>query len=395
MQAGILNDIRVLDFSHQRAGPHCTMMLGDMGADVLKVERLGGEVTRHNGPTYKGESIDFLSTNRNKRSIICDFGNEADRQLLRELIGSADVVVQNFRPGAMQRAGFGAEQLTTQDPRLIYCSITGYGARGELADEPSYDQVVQAYSGLMSVTGTKTSGPLRVGLPIADLMTGVFAAMGIVAAVTERERSGRGQHVEISLLESVVSMLSFQAMRYLILGEIPTPAGNDHPILAPTGIFKAADGYLSIASSNDGVYERLCTALARPDLATSPKFKDNTARVRNRSELNAEIERTLGQDGVKVWTTRLRKHKVPCGPVNNVGQALDDPQVRANDMVLSIHHPTLGEIPNLGFPIKFSRTPMSIRRHPPAAGEHDASVRRGDRWEEIVRERNLHGAVAQ
>jgi formyl-CoA transferase len=377
---GPLDGVKVIDFTHARAGPQCTMMLGDLGADVIKVERPGGEIGRKWGPVFKGERIDFMSVNRNKRSVILDLASAGDLALAKELIADADVLVQNLRPGVMASFGLDAETLRESHPSLIYCSINGNGTKGPLANEPSYDNVIQAYSGLMSTTGTDASGPIRSGIPIADLMTGVFAAFGVIAALFERSKSGLGQHVQVSLLESLVSLMSFHALTYLLLGKTAGLAGNHHPIMSPTGLFRAADGHIVIAVSNEREWQRLCGALGLESLRDDPRFNNNDVRVTNRVTLNELLEQKLTQQPRVKWIDVLRDARVPAGALNNIGEALDSAQVRANDMVLTMNHPRLGPIPTLGFPVKFERTPCDIRRAPPLEGEHTEEARHAKRF---------------
>jgi formyl-CoA transferase/CoA:oxalate CoA-transferase len=351
------------------------MMLGDLGADVIKIERPGGEIGRKWGPTFKGERVDFMSVNRNKRSIVLDLAIADDLVLAKTLIADADVLVQNLRPGVMASFGLDAETMRAAHPSLIYCSINGYGAKGPLANDPSYDNVIQAYSGLMSVTGTDASGPVRSGIPIADLMTGVFGAFGVLAALFERSKSGFGQHVQVSLLESLVSLMSFHALTYLLLGKTAGLAGNHHPIMSPTGLFRAADGHIVIAVSNEREWQRLCGVLGLDRAMTDPRFKDNDVRVANRAALTDLLEQKLAQQPRAKWIDILREARVPAGALNNIGEALDSAQVRANDMVVTTDHPRLGPIPMLGFPVKFERTPCDIRRAPPLEGEHTDEIR--------------------
>lgn len=373
--AGPLKGIKVIDFSHARAGPQATMMLGDMGADIIKIERPGGEMGRHWGPLYKGERIDFLSVNRNKRGIVLDFTNQDDLALAQDLIADADVLVQNLRPGVMASFGLGAEALCARYPRLIYCSINGYGGSGPLAEEPSYDNVIQAFSGWMSITGTDASGPVRSGLPLADLLTGVFATLGIVAALQERTRSGQGQHIQASLLQSLVNLLSFHGLDYLLTGQVPGLAGNHHPIMAPTGLFAAQDGPIVIQCSSQRDWERLCHALDLDAIVADPRFATNDARVANRPVLHEVLERRLAMRTRMGWIDMLREAKVAAGAVQTVGEALDSAQVRSNGFVTEMTHPRLGVIPALGFPVEFNRTPCEIRSAPPSLGEHTEAIR--------------------
>ena len=373
--AGPLTGIKVIDFSHARAGPQATMMLGDMGADVIKIERPGGEMGRLWGPSYRGERIDFLSVNRNKRDIVLDFGDAQDLALAHDLIADADVLVQNLRPRVMASFGLDPVALCAHHERLIYCSINGYGGEGPLANEPSYDNVIQAFSGWMSVTGTEASGPVRSGLPLADLLTGVFAALGIVAALQERSRSGRGQHVQASLLQSLINLLSFHGQDYLLTGKVPGLAGNAHPIMAPTGLFMTGDGQIVIQCSSQRDWQRLCHTLGAPELIDDARFSDNDARVSNRQALHAAIEQRLATRSRGEWIDLLRAAKVASGAVQTVSEALDSEQVRANEFVTEMQHPLLGTIPVLGFAVGFGRTPCEIRRAPPTLGEHTEEVR--------------------
>lgn len=374
MATGPLSGIRVADFSHARAGPQCTMMLGDMGAEIIKIERPEGEGSRKWGPTIGSERLDYLSLNRNKRGVVADFRSATDLSLVRRIVAESDVLVQNLRPGVMESFGLGADELLAAHPHLIYCTIGGYGEKGPLAEEPCYDQVIQGYSGIMSVTGTEESVPVRVGLPVADLVTGVFGALAVVSALYERAESGNGQHVSTSLLESMISLSSFHAMTHLVLGQTPERAGNHHPIIAPTGTFEAADGQVTIAVATEAMWQRLCQSLDLEWMIADERFRDNDRRVENRDALIENLNEQLRKRPRQHWVGVFQSVGVPCGPVNDVGEALDDPQVRANEMVLTVDHPTLGPIPTVGFPINLSRTPLAVRRHPPKLGEHTAEI---------------------
>jgi crotonobetainyl-CoA:carnitine CoA-transferase CaiB-like acyl-CoA transferase len=378
--SGPLKGVKVLDFTHARAGPHCAMMLGDFGADVIKIERPGGEIGRLWGPTIEGERIDFMSVNRNKRSVVLDLDLEDDKALAWALIGDADVVIQNLRPGVMDAFGLGADAVRARYPSVIYCSANGYGPQGPLAMEPSYDNVIQAFSGLMSITGTDASGPVRSGLPLADLLTGVFATVGILAALHERQQSGLGQHVQASLLQSLVSLMSFHGLTYLLKGTVPGLAGNQHPIMAPAGLYKAGDGQIIIQVSSEREWKRLCDAVGLPEIADDERFKANDVRVANRTLMNQLLEAQLAKRTRAEWIALLRKARVPAGPVNTVREALDSDQVRANDLVVEMAHPRLGTIPALGYPVKLDRTPCDIRRPPPDIGQHTDEIRHANKF---------------
>lgn len=373
--SGPLQGIKVIDFTHARAGPQCTMMLGDLGADVIKIERPGGEIGRAWGPVFKGERIDFMSVNRNKRSVVLDLTSPHDLALAQALIADADVLVQNLRPGVMSSFGLDADSLRARHSSLIYCSISGFGSAGPRAMEPSYDNVIQAYSGLMSITGT--DGPVRSGLPLADLLAGVFAAYGVLAALFERNQSGLGQHVQVSLLQSLVNLMSFQGLTYLLTGKTPGLTGNHHPIMAPTGLYRASDGHIVIQVSNDHEWKRLSEAIDLRELADDERFSTNDARVENRALMNEMLNSKLLQRTRAEWIAIFHAVQVPAGAVNSVGEALDDPQVRANDMVIRMNHPKLGTIPVLGYPVRFDRTPCEIRLPPPEVGQHTSEVRNG------------------
>jgi crotonobetainyl-CoA:carnitine CoA-transferase CaiB-like acyl-CoA transferase len=378
--SGPLKGVKVADFTHARAGPHCAMMLGDMGADVIKIERPGGEIGRLWGPTIEGERIDFMSVNRNKRSVVLDFELENDLALAWALIGDADIVIQNLRPGVMASYGLDAEAVRAKYPSVIYCSANCYGPEGALAMDPSYDNVIQAYSGLMSITGTDASGPIRSGLPLADLLTGVFATVGILAALHERQQSGLGQHVQVSLLQSLVSLTSFHGLTYLLKGTNSGLAGNHHPIMAPAGLYKAGDGQIVVQVSSEREWKRLCEAIGLPELVDDDRFKTNDVRVANRALMNELLETQLTTRTRAEWIPMLRTARVPAGAVNTVGEALDTDQVRANDLVVQMEHPRLGSIPVLGFPTKFDRTPCDIRRPPPDIGEHTDEIRHAKKF---------------
>jgi CoA:oxalate CoA-transferase len=378
--SGPLKGVKILDFTHARAGPHCAMMLGDLGADVIKIERPGGEIGRLWGPTIEGERIDFMSVNRNKRSVVLDFENEGDVELAWALIADADVVIQNLRPGVMASFGLGAEDVRARHPSVIYCSANGYGPEGPMAMEPSYDNVIQAFSGLMSITGTDTSGPIRSGLPLADLLTGVFATVGVLAALHERQQSGIGQHVQVSLLQSLVSLMSFHGLAYLLKGTVSGLAGNHHPIMAPAGLYKAGDGQIIIQVSSEREWKRLCEAAGLPELSDDERFSTNDVRVANRALLNELLEGQLAKRTRAEWIERFRAARVPAGAVNTIGEALDSEQVRANDLVVEMPHPRLGSIPVLGYPTKFDRTPCDIRRPPPDIGQHTDEIRHAKKF---------------
>jgi crotonobetainyl-CoA:carnitine CoA-transferase CaiB-like acyl-CoA transferase len=354
------------------------MWLGDLGADVIKIENpMRGEDGRVAGPPfYNGESAFFLSANRNKRSLALDTKRPEGQELFRRLAATADVVVENFRPGVMEALNIGYDQVAETNPRIIYCSVSGFGADGPFADRPGLDQIIQGFSGLMSVTGFEGGEPVRVGIPIADLLTGLFAAYGVLAALQARERTGRGQRVSTSLLESMVGTLAFQATRYLNGGDVPPPAGNHHPINAPYGVFRARDGYVTIGGTGEKRWPKLCEVIGAPELLEDERFQTNGGRHTHRLELAELISAKLQARTVDEWEVLLNENSVPCGPIYRIDQALDHPQVRHRQMVVELEHPTAGSIQLLGLPVKLSQTPGGVRLAPPVLGQHTADVLR-------------------
>ena len=371
-----LSGVRVLDLGRHLAGPTCAMWLGDLGADVIKIENPErGEDGRSSGPPFfDGESAFFLSANRNKRSLALDVKRPEGQDLFRRLVDTADVVVENFRPGVMDALGIGYQTTSARNPRVIYCSISGYGVDGPAAERPGLDQIVQGISGLMSVTGFEGGQPVRVGIPIADLLTGLFGAYGVLAALQARERTGRGQIVNTSLLESMVGTLAFQAVRYLNGGGVPPPAGNHHPINAPYGVFRTRDGYITLGATGDKRWRAFCELLGATEWLDDPRFTTNGGRHANRYELATLIEAKLEAHTSAEWENILNEHGIPCGPIYRLDQALDHPQVRHRQMVVEREHPTMGIVRLLGLPVKLSETPGDIHRTPPLLGQHTDEV---------------------
>lgn len=374
-----LDGLRVLDLGRHQAGPTCAMWLGDLGADVIKIENPEhGEDGRASGPPFfEGESAFFLSANRNKRSLALDIKRPEGQEIFRRLADTADVVVENFRPGVMDALGIGYATVSARNPRIIYCSISGYGADGPYADRPGLDQIVQGTSGLMSVTGFEGGPPVRVGIPIADLLTGLFGAYGVLAALQAREQTGRGQVVETSLLESMVGMMTFQAVRYLNGGGVPPPAGNHHPINAPYGVFKTRDGYVTLGATGDKRWRTFCEVLGAPEWLEDPRFATNGARFENRDLLAQLIEEKLQAHTSDEWEQILNEQAIPCGPIYRLDQALDHVQVRHRQMVVELPHPTMERVRLLGLPVKLSETPGAVRRAPPLLGQHTDEILRG------------------
>ncbi len=371
-----LGDVTVLDLSRVLAGPYCTMILGDLGADIIKVESPEGDETRRWGPPFiQGESAYYLAVNRNKRSITADLHAPADRALIERIAARADVLIENFLPASLQRLGISLAALRAVNPRLITLSISGMGASGPDRDLPGYDFIVQARGGLMSITGPADGPPSKVGVAIVDLTTGMMAANAILAALYARERTGQGQHIDISLLETQVSWLANVGTAALLTGTEPARHGNAHPTIVPYQIFHAADGLVAIGVGNDAQWRRLCDAIGADDLRADARFAGNADRVRHRAALIELLGRHLGALPRAECVQRLRAAQVPVSEVRSVPEVLADPQLSARQMIEVVAHPTIGEIRLLGIPYKFSDTKATIRRHPPLLGEHNVEVR--------------------
>ena len=373
---GPLAGIRVLDLTRVVAGPYCSMFLGDLGAEVVKVEQPGaGDDTRGWGPPFAGgESAYYLCINRNKQSLTLDLKSKRAVELLRELVKAADVIIENFRPGTMERLGMGEQELRRLNPRLIYASLTGFGADGPMSDWPGYDLIVQAWGGLMSITGTPDGEPVKVGVAIIDLMAGLMLGKAIVAALFAREKIGVGQRIDTSLLEAEVASLINVGSNYLIGGKVPTRWGNAHPNIVPYQNFKTADGYLVIGVASEVIWKRFCTAVRREELASDPRFVNNSKRVENRAELIALLSDMFVQRDNETWFKLLTEAEVPCAPVQTIDQVFQAPQVLHRDMLMEIDHPTAGKVRMAGIPVKFSETPASVRKPPPLLGEHNEEV---------------------
>jgi crotonobetainyl-CoA:carnitine CoA-transferase CaiB-like acyl-CoA transferase len=368
-----LQGITVLDLTRVLSGPYCTMLLADMGARVIKIEQpRKGDDTRGWGPPFQsGESAYFLSINRNKESVTLDFKAEAGRAVLDQLIGRADVLVENFRPGTLAKLGLDDRTVRERHTRLVYCSISGFGQTGPRRREPGYDAVMQGEGGLMSITGAADGPPFRLGVAIADIVSGMFAAHAITAALFARERTGRGQLVDIAMLDSVAALLSYQAGIYFASGSAPARLGNRHPTIVPYETFAATDGDFVLAVGNDEQWRRFCDVAGLPH---DERFATNRQRVTGYDALKPILDARLGQHPRAHWIERLTKAGVPCGSVRNLQELFSDPQVAARDMVVELQHPTVGAMQVLGSPFKMSDTPVSIRRPPPRLGEHTDAV---------------------
>ena len=373
---GPLDGIRVLDLTRVLAGPYCTMFLGDLGAEVVKVEQPGvGDDTRGWGPPFTGgESAYFLCVNRNKKSVTIDFKSKEGVALLRRLAERADVLIENFRPGTMERLGLGEKDLRAANPRLIYASLSGFGADGPMSDAPGYDLIVQAWGGLMSITGPADGEPSKVGVAIIDLVAGLMLGKSIAAALFAREKLGVGQKIDTSLLEAEVACLINVGSNYLVEGNIPRRWGNAHPSIVPYQSFKTADGYLVIGVASEGIWRRFCQAIGRAEWADDSRFEKNSNRVENRGVLIAAVsEIFLGRE-TDAWLKLLNEAEVPCAPVQTVDQVFKAPQVLHREMLVQVEHPTAGTVRMAGIPVKFSATPASVRLPPPLLGQHTEEV---------------------
>ena len=370
-----LEGIRVVDLTRVVAGPYCTMMLGDMGAEVIKIEdpRLGDD-TRAWGPYLHGHSSFYFQLNRSKKSVAIDLKTPEGAARLRELIETADVLIENFRPGSLTRLGFGYAEVSAMNPRLVYCSITGYGQTGPCAQLPGYDAVIQGEAGIMDMTGFADGEPTRVGVAITDYLSGLYASQGILLALYERQTSGLGQHVDIALFDAMLSVLRLPASVLLATGRTPTRVGNDHLSIAPYEPLRAKDGLIIVAVANERLWLRFCEALNRPDLRDDPRYTTNAERVQHRHELKADLERAFAAMTIDEIGARLQPHDVPYGRVRDTRQAVENPQVVARDGLLTQTHPVLGEIKTLSPVVKLSRTPANPTLPPPLLGEHTAAI---------------------
>ena len=374
---GALDGIRVLDLTRILAGPLCGMMLGDLGADVIKVEPPNGDDTRTWGPPFiEGEAAYFLGVNRNKRSLALNMAVKEGQAILAGLIGRSDVLIDNFKLGTLAKWGFTDAWFEEHAPRLVRCSITGYGSTGPKAARPGYDFVLQAESGLMSITGPEGGTPTKHGVALVDVCTGILASNAILAALNARNRTGRGQKVEVSLYESGLTMLMNVASNYLVAGKDGGRFGNGHPSIVPYTTFPTADGMLALAVGNDSQFAKCAAALGHPEWAQDKRFIQNRGRVAHRQIVDGMIAEALTSDGADAWIARLQAAGVPCGRINSVREALDDPQTAARRMIETVEHPTIGQLKMLGTPFKLNGTPTSVRRAPPMLGQHADEILR-------------------
>jgi crotonobetainyl-CoA:carnitine CoA-transferase CaiB-like acyl-CoA transferase len=378
-----LQGIRVVDLTRALAGPYCTMMLGDLGADVIKVERPGrGDDSRAWGPPfvgkpygpYPGESAYFIAANRNKRSVTVNFKSPEGQEIVRRLVGVSDVMVENFRTGVLDNMGLGYDDLHALHPRLVYCSISGYGRTGPYAQRPGYDVIIQAEGGLMGIIGPEEGAPYRVGVPIIDINSGMFAATAILAALRARDQMGEGQLVDVSLMDTAVSLLTNVASNYLVGGVEPRRLGNAHPNIAPYEAFRARDRWFVLGAANERQWATLCDVIGCPELRDDPRFATNGDRVANRPELVEALNTVFAVRDADEWLVDLEAAGLPCGPINAIPDVFEHPQAEARGLALEAEHVTAGPVQLIGFPYKLSRTPAAVRRPSPLLGQHTAEV---------------------
>ncbi|HXZ00298.1 MAG TPA: CaiB/BaiF CoA-transferase family protein [Stellaceae bacterium] len=370
--SGPLAGITVIDLSRILAGPYCSFLMAELGARVIKVEQPGkGDDAREYGPFVKGRSAYFASINRGKESIALDLKAAGDRRIFEALLGKGDVVLENFRPGTMEKLGYGWESLHPRYPRLIYASASGFGHTGPYADRPVYDMVVQGLGGIMSITGHPGQPPVRIGMSIGDIGVGLYAAVAVNAALLHREKTGEATKVDIAMFDCQLALLENAIMRYTVTAEVPGPLGARHPSITPFEAFATADGWMIIAAGNDAIFRKLCQALGRPDLAAAAAYKTNDLRCRNQARLKAEIEAELGKRPTAAWIEIIGRADVPCGPINTVAEALAHPQVAARNMLVTMEDPVAGTLTLAGNPLKFSGLPDPPTRSPAPALDAD------------------------
>ncbi|OFZ98229.1 MAG: CoA-transferase [Betaproteobacteria bacterium RIFCSPLOWO2_02_FULL_62_17] len=388
-RGGPLSHVRVLDLSRILAGPWAGQVLADLGADVVKVERPGaGDDTRAWGPPFlkdtsgeaTGDAGYFLAVNRGKRSITLDLSKREGQDLVRRLAARADVLLENYKVGTLAKFGLGYEDMNSVNPRLVYCSVTGFGQNGPKHDHAAYDFMIQAACGLMSVTGERDglpgAGPQKVGVPIVDLMTGMYAAVAVLAGLSRRDQTGTGEYIDIGMLDVGVSMLANQAMNFLISGKAPRRAGNKHPNIQPQDVFATLDGHIALVVGNDSQFVKFCEAVGRPEWAAEERFRTNAGRVTNQAVLLPMIGELLATRESRLWSELFNAAGVPCGPINTIPEVFEDEQVKYREMSVRIPHPAAGSVPQVASPMKFTKAPLAFDRAPPMLGQHTREVLR-------------------
>ena len=373
--AAALDKIKVVDLTRTLAGPFCTMLMGDMGAEVVKIEEpSNGDETRHWTPLVNGESTQFLTFNRNKRSLSVNLKEPEGIKIVQDLAAEADVMIESFRAGTLDRLGLGYEAIKKLNPGLVYCSISGYGRTGPMSDMPGYDLLIQAYSGLMSLTGDPEGTPLRIGFSLVDLFTGMMAYGTILTALRQKDQTGEGQWVESALLDGQVAALSYHATGFMGTGVEPKRMGSGHPSLVPYQSFNSSNGQFIIGCANQGLWERMCAAIGHPQMVDDPRYITNTDRVEHRSECVGELNAIFATNTTSHWVDLIVGAGVPCGPINTVSEVVSNPQVLARNMIATVDHPKVPELKFPGSPLKLSNSPASIRRVPPLLGQHNEEV---------------------
>ena len=373
--AAALDKIKVVDLTRTLAGPFCTMLMGDMGAEVIKVEEpTGGDETRKWTPFVNGESTQFLTFNRNKRSLSVNLKEREGLKIVQDLAADADVMIESFRAGTLDRLGLGYEAIKKTNPGVVYCSISGYGRTGPMADMPGYDLLIQAYSGLMSLTGDPEGSPLRIGFSLVDLFTGMMAYGTILTALRQRDQTGKGQWVESALLDGQVAALSYHATGFMGTGVEPKRMGSGHPSLVPYQSFSASDGQFIIGCANQGLWERMCRAIGQDAMLDDPRYTTNTDRVEHRAECVGELSALFAQKTTAHWVDSIVEAGVSCGPINTVADVVSNPQVLARNMIAEVDHPNIPNLKFPGSPLKLTDSPATIRRVPPMLGQHNEEI---------------------
>lgn len=373
--SGPLTGIKVLSFARALAGPYCTMLLSDLGAEVIKIEEPGiGDLGRRNGPFIDGISSYFLSVNRGQKSITMNLRNEQAKRVIFEMVKQVDILVENFRPGVMERLGFGYEVIYKHNAKIIYASISGFGQKGPYAQKPAFDMIAQGMGGTVSITGEAGRAPVRVGFSIGDIGAALYAAVAILAALNERERSGKGQWIDVAMVDSQVALCENACARYFATGEIPHPFGSRHPLITPFQVLPTQDGYIVLITATEEEWQKFCKVARREDLLSDSRFKSNKDRIANYSFFEPLLNELMKTKTTAEWMALLDPAGVMCGPVNNIAQVVNDPHIREREMVVEVNHPRLGKLKVVGTPMKFSRTPCKIEKACPDVGEHTGEI---------------------